>query len=281
MKPPIFIIGTARSGTTLLCRMLSAHPNLYIKNEIPGVQHIFKRNAAEDEIILHINQAMNSFYGFSPEAFLLRENKQRWGLKDPELTYCLDCLMTNFVDSKVIFIQRDGRAVVNSYLQSKWGLGTNVYTGAIRWVNEIEKQRSFFEAYPKRCYWIKYEDLLTKTQDEIDKLLAFLDEPFSQQVLEYYKQPSYIQNKPQSTNTFKKLDLEIASSWKKNLNQKQIDIIETIAGDTLTNYGYHLAGTKIEISSLKKIFYKFHQKIIGELQLQYRLKIAKKINQKR
>ncbi len=276
MRSPIFIVGTARSGTTLLARMLSAHPAIFIKNEIPGVRLIFNRHAAEKEIFSSFDHEMAKFYGYNLHTFMKRENKKRWGLKDPELTYCLHCLEKNFMDAKVIFIQRDGRGVVNSYLKSKWGLGTTPYTGAVRWVKEIAMQQSFYKAHPNRSYWIKYEDLLTNTHEEINKLLVFLEEPFSKDILNYYKQPGYIQKKSHSKNTFKKLDIEIANKWQIELNQKQINIVEEIAGDTLIRSGYGLIGQKINISTLERCFYMLHQKIVGEIQLQYQLKIGKK-----
>lgn len=279
MKPSLFIIGTARSGTTLLSRMLSAHPDLFIKNEIPGVRRIFNDRASEIEILSAFNQEMIKFYGCNLATFLQREKKKRWGLKDPELTYCFECLAGQFANAKIIFIQRDARAVVNSYMKSKWGLGTNAYTGALRWDREIRMQKSFFYAHRQRSYWIRYEDLLTDTLEEVKKLLGFLGESFHPNVLKYYDQPSYIKKKAQSKNTFKKLDIEIASNWKQQLGASQINIIETVAHDTLLESQYDLVGRQVHISPALKLYFGLHQKILGEFQLQYQLKIAKMINQ--
>src|SRR5215510_14853722 len=90
MQPSIFVVGTQRSGTTLLCRMLSAHPNIFVKNEIPNPCAMFAWGASAADVVRQISDSVReSLAGRPLEELLTVEGKTRWGLKDPGLTYCL------------------------------------------------------------------------------------------------------------------------------------------------------------------------------------------------
>ncbi len=139
---PLFILGTQRSGTTLLCRMLSSHPLLYVQNEL-NVRKIFTADATKKSIVGNIKQLIKDDQGLSLEEIMARDGKRYWGLKDPELTDHIASLEGFVSDTKFIIIIRDPRAVVNSYMENKWGLGTNAYSGVLRWVSEVESQLQF------------------------------------------------------------------------------------------------------------------------------------------
>ena len=113
-RAPIFVVGTQRSGTTLLCRMLSAHPNLFVLNEMYGTcQKITLENTARD-VLVSIDAEFKRKTQFGIQAYLEIQGKLRWGLKDPALTYCLDALTKHFPESKIIFIVLDGRWFADS-----------------------------------------------------------------------------------------------------------------------------------------------------------------------
>ena len=82
MRSPLFLIGTQRSGTTLLTKMLSAHKDIYVKNEVP-VLKVFTPGASRKDIERAIDGFIKEGTGKSIEALLQSENKSVWGLKDP------------------------------------------------------------------------------------------------------------------------------------------------------------------------------------------------------
>jgi hypothetical protein len=270
---PIFITGTQRSGTTLLCRMLEAHPNIYIRNEIPKITQIFSASNTEANILKQIDEAMIHSFGQNLDDFLISQGKNRWGVKDPDLRFTLEHILSTFPDSRIIFIIRDGRAVANSFIKNKWGLGVNVYYGAITWKKEIQRQLEFQQTHPKSCLTVRYEDLIVDTELELRKICDFIEEPFSNNVLEYYKHKTYITKRSQSKNVCKKPDHTIIEKWKNDLSEYQINVIESVAGKTLTHLGYEIIGKPIHISYISKAYFYFHQKILGEVQIQYQWRI--------
>merc|ERR1712137_288117 len=114
---PIFLLGTQRSGTTLLTRILSAHKDIFIQNELP-LHTIFTENASREEIVKNIDKHFQIRYDEHIGSFLENNCKIAWGLKDPQLTEHLEALEQFIPESKFIIIVRDGRGVVNSYIEN-------------------------------------------------------------------------------------------------------------------------------------------------------------------
>ena len=71
--PNIILLGTQRSGTTLLTRMLSAHSAIFIQNEI-SVEQVFKDSIPEN-IVERCNEQIKKRHGKSIVELLKNENK--------------------------------------------------------------------------------------------------------------------------------------------------------------------------------------------------------------
>ena len=59
LPSPIFLLGTQRSGTTLLTRILSAHPDIFIQNELP-LDTIFTPGADVDAITANTTRGVRA-----------------------------------------------------------------------------------------------------------------------------------------------------------------------------------------------------------------------------
>lgn len=273
MNAPIFVLGTQRSGTTLLCRMLSAHPDLFIQNEL-NVRKMFSPGWGCKDIEGAIKRLIQEDHGKSLEVILDGSNKSVWGIKDPELTYYLQDLEKFLPQSKIVVIVRDGRAVANSYMENKWGLGTNAFTGAQRWSREVELQVAFKEKHSESVHLLRYEDLVAQPENELRQLLEFLEMPFYIDVLQYSDKPSFYHKTRENQNTYQNLDAELAKKWQEKLTARQQDIVEIVAESMLCKLGYPVSGVKCKISGLEKAYYIMQQKVVGELQIQYRWRLS-------
>ena len=276
---PFFVVGTQRSGTTLLGRMLSAHPRFFVINEIGGIQRILAGAKTGTEAYENIDAKFHSKKQRHIQEVLASQGKVRWSLKDPSLTYCLDDLKRLFPKSKIIFIVRDGRAVANSYLQVKWGVA-NIYAAGERWKREIELQRQFWETYADVCWHVKYEDLLANPEQELQALSSFLREEYSPSMLSYNKQSdAMIKPRASNENAFRQIDRSMEAKWKKELTEFQVGVFESIAGQQLQDFGYSLVSEGYKIPPLLKLWWKGHQKIVGEAQTQYQWRIKPLLSQ--
>jgi hypothetical protein len=271
---PIFLLGTQRSGTTLLTRILSAHSGLYIQNELP-MQGLFD-TPIDKEILLQ--RFTRSIARIHKKQLSIEESKElRWGLKDPLLTYQLEHLATYFPDSKYILIVRDGRGVVNSYMDNRWGLGTNVFSGAKRWKEEIQLQTEFAKRFKDNCLSIRYEDLISDLESTLVSICTHLDITYDSAMLTYHKAPMEFDDNRENRNTQKAPDKKLGQKWRDILTSRQVGIIEYVAGKELEQYGYQHEGEKVKPSYLELAYYRLHQAIKGELQLQYQLKLRQKL----
>ncbi|GLX82102.1 sulfotransferase family protein [Thalassotalea eurytherma] len=268
--PNLFILGTQRSGTTLLTRILSAHPALFIQNEI-SVDNVFA-NHDKSSICHAIDLEIQKRHQHNIIDLMKQENKTHWGVKDPQLTEHLDKLQLFIDDAKFIIILRDPRAVVRSYIENKWGLGTNAYTGALRWRSEVALQRKFAVEHPDKVLIIRYEDLVSDLETIMKKVCGFIGCSYDDSITEYYKQSAKYKANKSNINTNKKPDKSYSDKWKKGLNTQQIGIIDYVTEQEMLACDYQLYGTTIKPNKLCVLWYKIHQKVLGEFQIQYQLK---------
>jgi hypothetical protein len=271
---PIFLLGTQRSGTTLLTRILSSHPRLYIQNELP-MDDLFDGPLDKDILLRRIVAKVFEIHKVSLPIEI--GDEPIWGWKEPLLTYELDALERCFPDSKYILIIRDGRGVVNSYMDNRWGLGTTAYTGALRWQKEVALQMAFAEKMQEKCLTIRYEDLVQNLPEALVQLCGFIGVEFSPQMLEFHNKKLDFQVNRENINTTKPADQSHSDKWRKALSSREIALIELVASHELEANGYNLEQAPISPSWLELTYYRIHQKIVGEFQLQYKWKYRDKL----
>lgn len=122
---PIFIIGMGRSGTTILSKVLSLHPDISLLDEPKLLWHIAypledlagnysKDNAyyelGENDANGQISQAMHRMYGF----YLTCTRSTRILDKYPELIFRVPFVRSIFPDAKFVFIIRNGANTIRS-----------------------------------------------------------------------------------------------------------------------------------------------------------------------
>ena len=269
ISPTLFIIGTQRSGTTLLTRILSSHPKYFVQNELP-LREIFEDTATKEDILSNMDKQFSTRHGGkSINQFLKKSGVSAWGFKDPQFTEYLDKLEIFSNNAKFILITRDGRGVVNSYMENKWGLGTNVYTGALRWKKETKRHFEFMEKYKDIFLHIRFEDLIEEMELTIQEVCNHIGISFDPCMLEYFRKKSDYKKKKENANTYRKPDSNISLKWKRKLSERQISIIESIAHEELCHLGYELVGSPIHLKKVEVLYYKLHQSIIGWMQHQY------------
>lgn len=225
-RPPIFIVGASRSGTTMLRLMLNAHPNIAVPNElgyftsvpenwlqswrqIPVSAHSYRqyieahlpsnRLLSEGSIdtvvlrekLLESAETRNLYvpYRLMLETYATAEGKERWGEKTPTNLFYCDVLLDMFPQGRFIHLVRDPRAVVRSANRFP-RLPDDTVINAENWRHFIEKgYRRFADRVPQsqRCT-IRYEDLTSEPKSIARHICGFIGEPFTERMLSFHEE---------------------------------------------------------------------------------------------
>ncbi|MCP4117308.1 MAG: sulfotransferase [Desulfobacteraceae bacterium] len=301
---PVFIIGAARSGTTLLQLMLNAHPDISIMGEVhffdqvmrikEYVPEIVSENDVEacfdqlekvysfqylpgiENILAVVKARLKKEGGISYEKIynaLMEETgrlagAKRYGEKTPENIRYLDQLVRTFPNCKIVHIIRDPRAVAASNQKVPWTSGT-VIASALKWKCEMYASSSFAKKY-KNYYELRYEDLISDTEYELRNVCRFIEEPFDFCMFDFYKQSEkFLKNEPWKKGALKPVGTDPMLKWKRELSLFQLAAIEVIAGRLIGKYGYGYSRNSIEKSIMFPVvfigeMYKYVKYILGK-----------------
>lgn len=268
---PIFLFGCPRSGTSLLSRMLGAHPRIAIPFEShfyntfhPWLRHygdlgisdnrerlirdilatevvrdwfprpVFEHALAEvDRYDFHgiVEAIMNSWTS--------DVGKERWGEKTPDHVFAWRTILEGFPDLQVIHMVRDVRDVALSWKRARFG-PKHVYLLANRWVtylqtvDEIRK-----ELPPEQFFELRYEDLLESPEDVLRDTCRFLREEYSSGMLQYHRTDrEYRTDKSNLENLRRPVMRNNAGKWVREMEPGQLRVVEAVAGPTMERFGY-------------------------------------------
>jgi hypothetical protein len=203
--PPVFIVGAPRSGTTLLRRLLNAHPELHLTFEAsffavvkamppPLAESNFREAWVRSlpfvwQRVPDADLPVAAPVGLSPrdprwfEALMRycaqRAGKSRWGDKTPLHVYELDALFAAFPNARVVHIVRDPVAVVRSLQTVPWG-SQNLFACSLAVRAALDAVRPF----RSRIHEVRLEDLLADREGVLRETLAYCDLPWSDHVLD-------------------------------------------------------------------------------------------------
>lgn len=195
MDAPIFIVGTMRSGSTLLRLVLDSHPNIAISEEtgfmgsaaatkvIPnwryGAQWYTRLGWTENEL----DDRLRNFYAGMFERHAAAQGKRRWGDKTPFHSWHVEAMATIFPDAVFLGIVRHPAAVIASL---KKRFHYDVAEAAAYWqTTNVEILRTAAGLGDRRFALCRYEDLVLEPERTMRETLAWLQEPWSADVLRH------------------------------------------------------------------------------------------------
>jgi len=277
---PLFIVGMPRSGTTLLKRLLCAHPNIRMPRGESSVipwysgkmqkfgnlsdirdfkkfyDHITRSMffQANKKNIIPLDVWYSSAGNFSCrnifEALLFyytgKQNKGDgivWGDKSPVYMIHMPALKQIFPDARFVHIIRDVRDHALS-VRNTWG--KNPFRAAYRWNGRVLKAHA--EGYSlnrdENCYIeIKYEELLRDTTGVLENIFDFLQLPFEK---EKYLKGGKGDGVFVDMKNKKFVDRKNTGKYDNidAFNEDEISRIEAIAKDAMRECGYVTSGKK-------------------------------------
>lgn len=199
-----------------------------------------------------LGEALRVFYQMYAERF----GKVRWGDKTPQYLRHMRLVSELLPEARFIHILRDGRDVALS-TKDLWFGPDSVEENAkwwTSWIEDARRQSQYLEFYKE----IRYEDLITDTETVLRETCAFLNLPYEASMLDYHQTAG---------DRMRELDWDVPASkkkpfvrgvdrtgihsltseppqknrigrWKKEMEEKDRERYENIAGDMLRELGY-------------------------------------------
>ena len=288
-KPPFFIVGAQRSGTTMLRLMLNRHPQLTVPFESGFIPDFYRRreqygnlsdgrNAANllRDIAQHpkvkkgrliedpqsiLAQPIEDYADLAVaifDTYSARRGKARWGDKTPAYVTELDVLWSLFPGCQIIHLVRDGRDVALSLRRLGWG-STHLPRVAQDWSWKTTLAHKIGAVLGANYLEIRYEDLVLKTEDTLWKVCEFLRESFHDDLLRF--DASAAAEMPNESlkwhqRSVQPPDPKLALLWKQRMSLADRIIFEQVAGQALELFGYELENHRTTWGSrLKNLYY--------------------------
>ncbi len=270
---PFFIVGSSRSGSTLLRLMLASHSRISIPSETWYLTALvdefpFDRQLQENEIGKAISVMTNHYtwpdMGLDAAEMRCRvanlsgvrlrdlveivyrwhmevEGKSRWGDKTPAYIEIVPPLAAMFGDAKFIHLIRDGRDVAKSFQRQGWhGPWMHGYTR--EWLRAVELDMKLSKtALNERILRVLYEDLVLHPEPTLRRICAFIDERFEDQMLLWHAKVDNaipVREKRFHSGLGRHMNPSDVSRWKREMTSREIFVAEALIGAQLSHFGY-------------------------------------------
>lgn len=247
---PIFIVGSPRSGTTLLQRIISNHSRLFSIQAETGLftyQNIFNAKRRhfglpqqEIEELLKNSVDVVDFFDQGMNSLSDNHGEKRFVEKTPQHVLHLPFILRHFPKAKVINIIRDGR---DCYCSAKNYECIPQRSSAERFAKYWRKCVSASTAYAQdnRILNVAYEQLTENPSVVLEEIMNFIDLSAEESQLSSTRISN---DKRSDLKEFKRLREPINSSsvgrWRIELTNEEIQDFSKIAGEVLVHCGYSL-----------------------------------------
>jgi len=266
----IWVIGMIRSGTTWLARRLLSHEDTITWNEPMMGLHL-NANAILRSGVGHAvrkdyffsNQHKNIWMPALRKLILARTYAEvetltkKVIIKEPTASGVADILLNCFPKSKMIFLLRDGRDVIDSMIDShrenSWNISAKPLKTKERRLEEIKIQSETwkllseknFEAFNKHDsklrLLVKYEELRKDTLKELKRIYNFMGIKIGDNLLQKKIEKFDFKNIPDKDKGPGKFNrLATPGSWRDNFSKDEQELMNSILLDSLKKFEYSI-----------------------------------------
>jgi hypothetical protein len=253
-EAPIFIVGSMRSGSTMLRLILDSHPRIAIGAEtgfmgallgtrrIPGWKHgaeWFGRIGWSDQ---ELDARLREFYSGMFERHARSQGKSRWGDKTPFHTSHMEEMGRIFPDAVFVGIVRHPGAVAASLHR---GFHYAFEEAVAYWVDVNRQMLTAAGDLGDRLVVCRYEDLVSDSEGVLRELMPAIGEEYDDALLRHHE-VQRAQGAPKltdgSTSSRDAIDARRAERWADEITEAQRDALE-VAVPMGAVFGYRATGT--------------------------------------
>lgn len=271
-RPPLFLLGVNRSGTTLLRVILDRSSGIAIPEESRFIPLLARRHRGTidaaafrddlrripelkrwgldpDEVVLRSGMTTAAAIAAVFDAYAAKHGKPRWGDKSPVYMRHLPLLERLFPDAVYVHLIRDGRDAALSFAQMPSGTYTRTWARsalpgdfARQWVTEVRAARALGRRVgPARYVEVRYEQLVTEPERAVRAACDFAGLPYDESMLEYAGTVD-VTDKPQHRRLVLRPTAGLRD-WRREMSPADAEAFEDVAGNLLAELGYERLGT--------------------------------------
>ena len=270
---PFFIVGSPRSGTTLLRFMLSSHSRLYVPDEtgflpflrcdpdrlleVTGVKQVLQRIGQLNRFWQGMVTDVAAFRDTLPEPRLpylldalyrqhcLPQRMARWGDKTPLYVRYIPQLLAIFPEAQIIHIVRDGRDAALS-ARAKWGEANrymDIYYLLRNWQRNVRAGQAARLTLPATNYFsLHYEALVAQPETHLRQICEYLGESFEPALLDHTALARQVGSGiDQHVEVQADLHGTSVDRWRCEMTPFEKRLADDLVGETLQEAGYPLA----------------------------------------
>jgi len=276
-NPYVLIVGCSRSGTTLLQRLVDAHPLIAITSETNWVTHYFETKTGltpeglvtpemiprlveyhrfpylgidrEDlEGLITPGVSYSKFVSGVFDLYAETRGKRLAGSKIPAWVRRIPTLHALWPKAKFVHLIRDGRDVCMSILS--WGRAKRrvgrftmwtedpLSTTALWWEWSVRLGREDGSSLESGLYdEIRYESLISHPADECATLCTFLGLPFDDEMLRFHEGRERTEPGFDAKKAWQPVTSGLRD-WRTQMPAKDVERFEAAVGDLLDELGY-------------------------------------------
>lgn len=176
---PIFIVGMPRSGTTLVEQIISSHSKVSGLGELPFVLQFGLKITTglleynSETVLKFRNKYLEKIKNFTENSLIFTD-------KMPQNFLYIGLIMATFPEAKILHIKRNTAAVCwanyKQWFKSKDLSYSYSINDTIKYYNLYEDLMNFWKkSFDNKIYEVDYESLTVNHEDEIKKLIKYLD----------------------------------------------------------------------------------------------------------
>jgi sulfotransferase family protein len=265
LEAPIFIVGSGRSGTTLLRNMLNRHPAIAVSRETDFYHYVYRRRYRFGDLanprnrqrlvaeylatqriqrlrldreelartLLEDGVTYPAFFSALLTYYSRSQGKRRSGEKTPQHAYFAETLSRWYPGALILHVIRDPRDTVASLLRLP-SAPNEVIGNARLWLRRNLAARRL--AGRPRYLAIRYERLVTEPEAELLRICDFVGEEYSSLMLT--PKPDPTADRPWFQRAEEPVTAQRIGKWREDLTAEQASLVEWVVGHRMRTFGY-------------------------------------------
>ncbi|MGD0793022.1 MAG: sulfotransferase [Terriglobales bacterium] len=276
-KAPVFVVGSARSGNTMLYHMLLSSGRFPVYRTEPCVFDLlvprfgdfrslstrrelmrcwprtkqFRRSGLDageiTEKVLTSVTTGGEFLRAVMEEMARAGGFQRWAVGGPDNLLHIPTIKRQIPDALFIHVIRDGRDVAcaldrKEFIRPfRWDRSYRLYVSALHWMWKVQTGRRHGRAIGSDYLEVRFEDLVLHPEEALTKVGAFIGENLDYEKIRKAKIGVIHVPNTSFTEEWKSGSFSPVGRWRRQLSDDKVTRLEGLVGELLVELGYPLS----------------------------------------